>query len=167
MPEAPIHEYRRPVCPQHNIRLPRHRLHIQPIPIPMTPQPPPHLQLRLRPRTLDMRHAPMPLLRCHRVGHCRLFLIPTEGRFVWVYVFLCQYGTTLRAASHGVGIECATALTGGFPSPSSAKINILGTPTAVTIHRTLSVEPYAIVALESVSALAASYVVGNTHCDSF
>ena len=69
MPEAPVDEYRRPVGPHHDIRLPRNTLHVQPIPIPMRPQPPPHLQLRLRVLAADVRHASVPLLRSHRVGH--------------------------------------------------------------------------------------------------
>lgn len=69
MPEAPVDEYRRPVGPHHDIRLPRHTLHVQPIPIPMTPQPPSHLQLWLCVLAADMRHTDVPLLGSHRVGH--------------------------------------------------------------------------------------------------
>ena len=69
MPEAPVDKYRRAVGPHHNIRLPGHRLHVEPIAVPVTPQPPPHLQLWLCVLAADMRHASVPLLRCHRVGH--------------------------------------------------------------------------------------------------
>lgn len=69
MPEAPVDENRRPVGSHHNIGLPRHTLHVQPIPIPMTPQPPSHLQLWLCVLAADMRHTDVPLLGSHRVGH--------------------------------------------------------------------------------------------------
>ena len=39
----------------------------------MSSQPPPHQELGLRPLALDVRHAPVPLFRCHRVGHGVLF----------------------------------------------------------------------------------------------
>ena len=69
MPEAPVHEYRRPVGPHHDVGLPGHRLHVEPIAVPVPPQPPPHLQLRLRVLAADVRHTAMPLLGSHRVGH--------------------------------------------------------------------------------------------------
>ena len=69
MPEAPVDEDGRPIWPHHDVGLPGHRLHVEPIAVPVTPQPPPHLQLRLRVLAADVRHASVPLLRCHRVGH--------------------------------------------------------------------------------------------------
>lgn len=69
MPEASVHEDSRAVRPHDDVRLAGHALHVEAVAIPVMPQPAAHLQLGFRVPAADMRHAPVPLLSCHRVGH--------------------------------------------------------------------------------------------------
>ena len=62
VPKAPVHENARPVLPQHQIRMPRQPLVIQPISEPSFPQPTPHHHLRLRILRPNRRHIGVPLL---------------------------------------------------------------------------------------------------------
>ena len=61
MPEASIHEYARPVLPQHQVRMSRQPLMIQPIPESPAPQPPAHNHLRFSVLRPYRRHILMPL----------------------------------------------------------------------------------------------------------
>ena len=75
MPEAPVDEYRRPVRPHHDIRLPGDAFHVQPIAVSVTPQPPPHLQLWLRVLTADVRHTTMPLVGRKHISHSSTYVL--------------------------------------------------------------------------------------------
>ena len=72
VPEAAVYEDGRMVRPHHDVGFARHALHIEPVAVAMMPQPSPHLQLRLGGLAANVRHALVPLLGCHRVGH-RIF----------------------------------------------------------------------------------------------
>ena len=69
MPETPIYEYHRVVLPQHNVRTPRQLPRMQQVPKTASMQVSPHHHLRPCVLPPDPRHAVMPLLPCHRVGH--------------------------------------------------------------------------------------------------
>ena len=69
MPEAAVDEDGRAVRPHNDVRLAWHALHVEPVAVAMAPQPAAHLQLGFRVPAADVRHAAVPLLRCHRVGH--------------------------------------------------------------------------------------------------
>ena len=69
MPEAAVHEDSRAVRPHHDVRFAGHALHVQAVAVAVVPQPAAHLQLGFRVPAADVRHAPVPLLSCHRVGH--------------------------------------------------------------------------------------------------
>ena len=69
MPEAAVHEDCRAVRPHDDVRLARYALHVKAVAVAMAPQPAAHLQLGFRVPAADVRHAPVPLLSCHRVGH--------------------------------------------------------------------------------------------------
>lgn len=69
MPEAAVDKDARPVLRQHHIRTPRQLLYMNAEAEPLRMEIPAHRHLRPRVLGPDMRHAIVPLLRCHRVGH--------------------------------------------------------------------------------------------------
>ena len=78
MPKASVHEYHRPVLRQHNIRLPRQILPVNPEPIPQRMQQASHRHLRLRVLALVRHHHPVPLLWCHRVHLTQAAVLDNE-----------------------------------------------------------------------------------------
>ena len=62
MPEATIHKDTCPILPQHQVRMPRQPLVVQPITKSSLPQPSPHNHLRLRVLRPNSRHVIMSLL---------------------------------------------------------------------------------------------------------
>ena len=73
VPEASVHEDSRAVRPHDDVRLAGHALHVQAVAVAVVPQPLPHLQLGFRVPAADVRHATVPLLGSHRVGHKAMF----------------------------------------------------------------------------------------------
>ena len=69
MPEAPVDENRRAILPHHDVRLPRNRLHVEPIAVAMLPQPLSHLQLWFSAFAMDVRHHEVTLFWGENIGH--------------------------------------------------------------------------------------------------
>ena len=69
MPEAPVHENGGAVFAHHDVGFAGHAFYAEAVAVAVVPQPAAHLQLGFCVPAADMRHAPVPLLSCHRVGH--------------------------------------------------------------------------------------------------
>ena len=69
VPETPVHENRRAVPPHHNIRLARHRFHVEAIAVAVPPQPLPHQEFGFGAFAVDARHHIVALLWSEAVGH--------------------------------------------------------------------------------------------------
>ena len=69
VPEASVHEYRRPVLSHHDVGFAWNALHVETVAVAVDPEPPAHLQLGFGVLAADVRHAAVALLGSHRVGH--------------------------------------------------------------------------------------------------
>ena len=87
MPEASVDEDGSAVFPHHDVRLPWHALHVEPIAVAVPPQPLPHLQLGLGAFAVDVRHHEVTLFGGEVVGHndCSLisFILASMVSNLW------------------------------------------------------------------------------------
>lgn len=75
VPEAAVHEDGGAVLAHHDVGFAGHALHVEAVAVAVPPKPTAYLQLGLSVLAVDARHAIMPLLGCHRVGHGRILLV--------------------------------------------------------------------------------------------
>ena len=104
VPKASVHEDRRAVLAHHDVGFSRHALHVETVAVAVFPQPLPHALLRRGVFAADARHAIVPLLGCHDVGH-RISLLrfedPSENRTDSRIRYPCYYGIYLaRSVSY-------------------------------------------------------------------
>ena len=82
VPEAPIYKNGGTILPHHDIRLPWHALHVEPIAIAVLPQPLPHLQLGLGAFAVNARHHKVTLGGSENIGHLLFQFVK--------YFFICR-----------------------------------------------------------------------------
>ena len=69
VPKTSVHENRRPILPHYDVRFPWNPLHAKPVAVAVLPQPLSYAPLGRSILTAYPRHAVVPLLGSHRVGH--------------------------------------------------------------------------------------------------